>query len=83
MKFVYSKPYENRMYINNHLSLLFSPRILFKHRKLNLHRFKIVPVFYTRMLLLILDFVHTDFDNKMKMASIKADEKIISVVAFT
>jgi len=55
MNLVFSKPYENRMYINNHLSSLFSPRILFKHRKLDLHRFKIVPVFYTKMLQ---DFLH-------------------------
>jgi hypothetical protein len=45
MRFVYSKPYENRMDIDNHLSSLFLPRILFNRRKLGLHGFKIVPVF--------------------------------------
>jgi hypothetical protein len=45
MKFVYSKPYENRMNINNHLSPLFSLRILFNRGKLDLHGFKLVPVF--------------------------------------
>ena len=38
-------PYENRMNTNNHLSSLFSLKIFFKRRKLDLHGFKIVPVF--------------------------------------
>ena len=50
MNLVFSKPYEQKRHIHyDHLSSLFSLRILFKRRKLNLHRFKIVPVFDIHM----------------------------------
>ncbi len=45
MNLVFSKPYEQKRHIRYDSSSLFSLRIFFKRRKLDLHGFKIVPVF--------------------------------------
>jgi hypothetical protein len=45
MNLVFSKPYEQKRHIHYERSSLFSLRIFFKRRKLDLHEFKIVPVF--------------------------------------
>jgi hypothetical protein len=45
MNLVFSKPYEQKRHILYDRSSLFSLRIFFKRRKLDLHEFKIVPVF--------------------------------------
>lgn len=44
MNLVISMPYEQKRHIHTRSSL-FSLRIFFKRRKLDLHEFKIVPVF--------------------------------------
>jgi hypothetical protein len=44
MNLVFSMPYEEKRHIHTRSSL-FSLRIFFKRRKLDLHEFKIVPVF--------------------------------------